>query len=84
MLNELINFVQEPSEDNASGPFFEKLAGPDRAWSLVLAHNRVAAPRSAASVHGVGHGGDCVVAAVARYNTIETASAGSKVLQNGR
>jgi ketosteroid isomerase-like protein len=50
----------------------------------VLAHNRVAAPRSAASVHGVGHEGDCVVAAVARYNTIETASAGSKALQNGR
>ena len=33
MLNELINFVQEPSEDNASGPFFEKLAGPARGWS---------------------------------------------------
>eukprot|EP00966_Prymnesium_polylepis_P156384 3613028-Prymnesium_polylepis.1 len=30
-----------------------------------LAHNRVAAPRSAASVHGVGYEGDCVVAAVA-------------------
>ena len=44
----------------------------------------VASPRSAASVHGVGHEGDCVVAAVARYNTIQTASRESKALQAER
>ena len=44
----------------------------------------VATPRSAASVHGVGHEGDSYVAAVARYIRIQTAPSGSKALQNGR
>ena len=44
----------------------------------------VTTPRSAASVHGVGHKGDWYVAAVARYIPIQTASSGSKALQNER
>ena len=44
----------------------------------------VATPRSAASVHGIGHEGDWYVAAVARYIPIQTASPGSKALQDGR
>ena len=60
------------------------LGGSDLKKSDVLPHNRLALPRSAASVHGVGHEGVCAVAAVARYCTHETASTGSKAPQNGR
>ena len=42
----------------------------------------VASPRSAASVHAVGHEGDSYVAAVARYIRIQTAPSGSKALKN--
>jgi len=42
----------------------------------------VASPRSAASVHGVGHEGDSYVAAVARYIRIQSAPSGSKALKN--
>ena len=44
----------------------------------------VASPRSAASVHAVGHEGDSYVAAVARYIRIQTASSGSKALKRER
>ena len=44
----------------------------------------VATPRIAPSVHAVAGESDCYVAAVARYITIQTASAGSKALQNER
>ena len=52
-------------------------------WEI-LPHNRVAVPRSAASVHGVGNEGESSVADVARYRGIQSASAGSKALQNER
>ena len=52
--------------------------------SDVLAHNRVASPRSAASDHGVGNEGDSYVADVARFCTHQRASSGSKALQNER
>ena len=60
------------------------LGGSDLKKSDVLPHNRLALPRSAASVHGVGNEGDSSVADVARYCTHETASTGSKAPQNGR
>ena len=49
-----------------------------------MAHNRVAAPRSAASGHGVGNEGDSYVAGIARVCTHQRASSGSKALQNER
>ena len=52
--------------------------------SDVLPHNRLALPRSAASVHGVGNEGDSYVAGIARVCTHQRASSGSKALQNER
>ena len=49
-----------------------------------MPYNPVAVPRSAASVHGVGNEGESYVADVARYIGIQSASAGSKALQNER
>ena len=49
-----------------------------------MPHNRLALPRSAASVHGVGNEGDCYVAAVARYITIQLASRDSNALKKER
>ena len=49
-----------------------------------MAHNRVAAPRSAASGHGVGHEGDSYVAGIARICRHQRASSGSKAQKNER
>ena len=57
------------------------LGGSDLKKSDVLPHNRLALPRSAASVHGVGNEGDWYVAAVARYIPIQLASRDSNALK---
>ena len=60
------------------------LGGLDLRKSVILGCRRLALPLVAPCVNAVENEHDCYVAAIARYITIQTASAGSKALKKER